>query len=114
MTTYQHHARIQRKIVNMDAQGDRFIVCGWDDCERPGFELYKLLLHDHPVNRGCNRADTISLAAGTGTAHRWVPFCCERHRLYYANAQGVFALRSLEASGRAYGNLPPGSRGTIL
>lgn len=98
----------------MDSGDGRAIVCGWDDCEKPGFELYKLLLHDHPVNRSCRRADAISLEYGSGTAHRWVPFCCERHRLYYANAQGVFAARSIESTGRAYGNLPAGSRGTIL
>ena len=106
--------RIAKYVINLDSGDGRKLVCCWDDCERPGVELHKLLLHDHPVDRGCQAADRISLGAGSGTAHRWAVFCTDRHRLFYANAQGVFARRSIESTGRAYGNLPVGSRGTIL
>ena len=107
-------ARIARKVINLDAGGDRKIVCCWDDCGRDGVELHKLLLHDHDERLGCRAADAKVIPATGHTAHRWAVFCSDRHRLFFANSQGRAALRSIESTGRAYGNLPVGSRGTIL
>jgi hypothetical protein len=90
------------------------MVCGWDDCEKDAYELHKLLEHKHEVTVGCGYADRRSWQATGETAHVWQVFCKEGHRLMWWNATGVQALRSIESTGRAYGNLPVGSRGTIL
>jgi hypothetical protein len=104
--------RIGRYVINLDSGDGRRIVCGWDDCERAGLEMYKQLEHQHPVDRPCGRADQVAHAAGAH-AHCWQVFCSERHRLYWVNATGRNATRSIESTGRAYGNLPVGSRGMI-
>lgn len=90
------------------------MVCGWDDCQRHGLELHKLLEHKHDVRHGCGWADRMAVSHSGETAHVWQVFCSERHRLYWANATGRQALRSIESTGRAYGNLPVGSRGMII
>jgi|SRR5215831_3089679 hypothetical protein len=104
--------RLGRYLIT-GADGHR-IVCGWDDCGRDGLELHKTLEHQHEVTVGCGWADRRALAASGETAHTWQVFCSERHRLYFVNATGRHALRSITSTGRAYGNLPVGSRGTLL
>ena len=105
--------RIGRYVINLDSGDGRKIVCGWDDCTRPGYELYKQLRHDHPVDRPCGVADVTAWRNSGALAHVWHVFCSERHRLFFVNATGRNALRSIESTGRAYGNLPAGSRGII-
>jgi hypothetical protein len=90
------------------------IVCGWDDCDRDGLELYKTLEHRHPVGTPCGAWDRQVSGATDHTAHSWQVFCSHRHQLYWGNATGANAQRSITSTGRAYGNLPVGSRGTIL
>jgi hypothetical protein len=104
--------RIGRYVIT-GVDGHR-MVCGWDDCGRDAYELHKLLEHAHDTRQGCGAADAIAWRACGETAHKWQVFCSDRHRLFWANATGRAALRSLESTGRAYGNLPVGSRGTLL
>jgi hypothetical protein len=90
------------------------MVCGWDDCDRDALELHRVVEHLHDTRQSCIYADAVSIRACGETVHREQRFCSERHRLMWLNATGTAALRSLESTGRAYGNLPVGSRGTIL
>lgn len=99
---------LARRVINHDG-GGRYIVCAWDDCERDGVELHKIRSHEHLRNVSCEDVD-VGAALGR---HITFVFCSERHRLYWLNATGTNATRSLESTGRAYGNLPVGSRGTI-
>lgn len=112
MTTRQVHARIAKKIINMDTQ--RHNVCCWDDCERDSTVLYRHLQHHHPVNWGCAYADQMALSHGANTPHQWFAFCSERHLQYFVNSQGHRALAMIQSQGRAYGNLPVGAKGGIL
>jgi hypothetical protein len=91
-----------RKVINRD--NGRMISCGWDDCERDGYECHKIIWHEHARTIGC--ADPLA-------RHIHYVFCSERHRQMWVNATGTNALRSIESTGRAYGNLPVGSRGMI-
>ena len=80
----REHAVIQKKVINMDHDGDRKVACAWDDCDRDGYELYKCT-----VNYGKpGHSDHIV---------RYV-FCSERHRQFWIHGH------------RAYGKLPPGYR----
>jgi len=74
---------VSKKVVNMDHAGDRFVMCAWDECEKDGYELYKVR-----VNYGTPGAPHILSYV----------FCCERHRQYWIHNH------------RSYGNLPPGYR----
>ncbi len=80
------HARHHRKAVinegdHPDTGGK--ILCGWQDCDRDGYDLYKLV-----VDYG---------RPGRPYVTRYV-FCSERHQAYWA------------WSHRSLGNLPPGLR----
>jgi hypothetical protein len=44
-TTAWQHGIAQKKVFNFDAWDPRAIVCAWLDCENPGYELYKLVVH---------------------------------------------------------------------
>lgn len=79
----REHAIIQKKVINLDHQGDKKVMCAWDDCERDGFDLYKCT-----VNYGKPGYDPQIV--------KYV-FCTERHRQYWINSH------------RKYGNLPSGS-----
>ena len=89
------------------------MVCGWSDCDRPAYESNRALEHQHDTRQSCTHADRVAFAGCGETAHKEHRFCSERHRLMWLNATGRAALRSLESTGRAYGNLPGGSRGII-
>jgi len=57
--------RIHKKVHSHDS--GLWILCAWADCERPGFELYKMRLHD-----GQNIVQFV--------------FCSERHKMLYVNS----------------------------
>lgn len=84
------HARITRKVIIREGeqQGGK-ILCGWDDCEKDG-----VMLHHIAVNQA-KPGFPPSLA-------RYV-FCSDRHKQYWAHSHRL-----------GYGNLPAGSRSTIL
>ena len=116
-TTYQEHARIARKIINMDrgeylGEFSPYLVCLWDECDKAATTLHQKLYCEHDSRVSCQQADNRALSAGANRgAHYMTAFCSQRHLEYWWNATGGRALASLERSGRAYGNLPAGSRG---
>ena len=116
-TTFQQHARLSKKIINLDrgeGLGDvsPYLMCLWDECDRPATSLYQKRYCEHDARTPCQQADARALGAGAGRgAHYMTAFCSQRHLEYWWNATGGRALASLERSGRAYGNLPAGSRG---
>jgi hypothetical protein len=84
---YRRHAVVQRPVINLDStslRDDNHVTCGWDTCERQGYELYKVRIND----------------AAPGYAPRYINyvFCTERHKMYFVN------------STRDCNNLPPGYR----
>lgn len=80
------HAIIEKCVINLDHGGSKHVMCGWDDCENDGFEMYKLR-----INYG--RPET--------PHYVFVVFCCQRHKDYYVEG----SLRDAR-----YGRLPAGSR----
>jgi hypothetical protein len=91
-TTAWRHARLERKVVATEGRGSPVtgtkVFCAWDDCDRDGFELYKVVVNY--AKPGFRPYVT-----------RYV-FCSERHRLFFLNAS------------RDFGNLPAGTRHSLL
>lgn len=83
----REHAVLQKKVINMDHDGDRKVCCAWDECERDGYDSFKVR-----VNYGTPNAPKMV---------RYV-FCTEKHRQYWLN------------STRSYGNAGEGWRRSIL
>ena len=111
-STYQTHARIAKKIINQDNGGGR-IMCMWDDCEQQATTLYQYRECRHDPGRTCDQAETLARGHGDAGAHIWMAFCMERHLLYFRYSGGWRAHQLLAEGGRAYGNLPRGSKGMI-
>jgi hypothetical protein len=87
-TTAHRHAIIQKKVINLDHDGDRHVACAWDTCEKDGFEMYKVVEHEGAP--GYEKRDIAYV------------FCTERHKQYWLH------------STVSCNNLPPGYRGRIL
>jgi hypothetical protein len=45
-TTEWRHAIIQKKVINLDHDGNRNIMCAWSYCEKDGYEMYKIRVRD--------------------------------------------------------------------
>jgi len=115
-TTFQQHARLDRRIINMDraAVGEEqpYGWCLWDECDRYSSTLYRKVWHQHDSRIPCEVADARAIQAGAGSGvHRMTAFCSDRHLKFWWNANGGAALASIDRTGRAYGNLPAGFRG---
>lgn len=102
--------RNSRKVINLDSGTGRPIVCCWDECDRDGTTLYTHVYCRHPPGEGHEHADRRLLAQAGEVAHVKYVFCSQRHLEFFVNAEGANALHSLARTGRAYGNLPAGSR----
>lgn len=103
-TTYQQHARLERKIINMDQNGAK-VLCAWDECDRDGISLHEVRTHEHARNIGCES----SLAK-----HITYPFCSERHKQYWLACTGEMAKHTeARNNGRIAGMLPPGYRTAV-
>lgn len=76
---------VAKKVFN--GMGD-YLLCCWDTCDRPGYELYKIVIHEHKGR--CDQA--------LPENHVNMVFCSERHRQYHANSHND------------NGKLPPGFR----
>lgn len=98
------HAMTHKKVINHD-RGGTFVMCAWDECDRDGYELYKVRTHEHARSISCDS----SLAK-----HISYVFCSQRHLTYWMYCTGENA-RDAEAryNGRIRGMLPPGMRNTI-
>lgn len=66
------HAIVQRKIINLDHDGDRKVACAWDTCERDGYETNKVVTNDS--------------APGYPAKYMTYVFCSERHKQYWLNS----------------------------
>jgi hypothetical protein len=106
-TTYQAHARLQRKIINHDTGGH--IVCMWADCEREAITTYRVLQHRHPHIVNCDLAAHFDPAS-----HIRFAFCSERHLNHFRFDHGPEGHAMLESRGGLFGYLPTGYRGGIL
>jgi hypothetical protein len=101
-TTAHSHAIIQKKAINMDhaANGGtvKFVMCAWDDCERDGYEMYKIVVETGNVKDGHPSRPLTYI------------HCSERHRQYQMQS-----MRQAEAAKHgeflAHGDLPPGYKG---
>lgn len=70
-TTAWEHAIIHKKIINYD-RGGTYVLCAWDTCDKPGYEMYKCVEHD---NKSGYEDKTITYV-----------FCTERHRQYFIHS----------------------------
>ena len=95
------HAMTHKKIINHD-RGGTFVMCAWDECDRDGYELYKVTSHEHAGNSPC----------GSPLAkHIQYVFCGERHKAYWVACTGENAKElAARYNGRQRGMLPPGYR----
>jgi len=93
------HGMVEKKVVNLD-RGGTFVMCAWLDCDRDGYELYKVRQHTHAPNIACHS----SLAS-----HVSFVFCTERHKQYWLACTGEMAKHTeARNNGRVAGMLPPG------
>lgn len=57
-TTAWRHAIIQKKVINRDeggwlastSSGTHYVMCAWSDCEKPGYEMFKVRERTHAPN----------------------------------------------------------------
>lgn len=84
------HALLTRKVIILEGeqQGGK-ILCAWDTCDRDGTMLHHVAVNQAKPGFPRNLA-------------RYV-FCTDRHKQYWQSSQRL-----------GYGNLPAGSRSTIL
>jgi hypothetical protein len=112
-STYQIHARIAKKIINLDREANN--KCCWDDCDKDSLALYVHIQCNHPVGWPCRRAQYIAMTHGEPGAHQRFAFCSERHQAYFVESQGWRATRLAEQNGgRVAGMLPTGSKNLAL
>jgi hypothetical protein len=81
------HARIEKRVINLDHGGSKHVTCAWDDCEKDGVDL-------HMVKINYGKEETPHVVKHV--------FCSEKHKQYWIN------------STRGYGRLPPGFRRSII
>lgn len=70
-TTAWKHAIHQRKVINHD-RGGTYVMCAWDTCEKPGYEMFKCVEHDNANGYEPKRINYV--------------FCSERHRQYFIHS----------------------------
>lgn len=61
------------KVLKGVHQDGTWIRCAWDDCDRQGYELFKVLVHEH-VGMACDEP---------GAEHIAFIFCTEKHKQYH-------------------------------
>ena len=88
-STQWKHAILQKKVINLDHDGNRNVMCAWDTCEKDGYESFKVVKH---------------LGKEKGERTMTYVFCTERHRQYW-----IASMRPGNNN-----NLPPGFRRSIL
>lgn len=78
---------LARKVLS--ASTGNWIPCCWFECEKPGYELYKSVFHEHAKEYPCHHPMS---------QHVNFVFCGERHRQLYLHSHIDM------------GKLPPGYR----
>jgi hypothetical protein len=79
---------LQRKVRSFSS--DNWINCVWFECDKPGYELYKAVFHEHARTMRCDHPQS---------QHINYVFCSERHRQLFLHSH------------IAMGKLPPGYKG---
>lgn len=74
-----------RKVWSYSSE--TWITCCWFECDRPGTELHKAVLHEHITGVPCESGEHVTFI-----------FCSDRHKRLFQNSH------------RDMGNLPPGYR----
>jgi hypothetical protein len=108
---FREHARVEKRVINMDSGDYRYITCAWRECGRDGLEMYKARVHDHAPHIKCD--DYVIRPYGPKgepavfplAKHTFFVFCSHRHLMYWTHSHRPEVLD---------GNLPTGSRGTII
>lgn len=85
MTSWQ--PPVARKVRSLSS--DSWIQCNWFECDRPGYELYKTVVHEHAKELFCEdpRSEHINHI-----------FCSEKHKQLF-----IYSPKKM-------GYLPPGYR----
>lgn len=81
---------VARKVLSFSSE--TWIPCCWFECDKPGYELYKAVFHEHGKTLRCD---------DPRSAHVDFIFCGERHRQLFAHSHVEM------------GKLPPGYRHQI-
>lgn len=68
-TTAWRHAIINRKVINMDHDGTKHVMCAWDTCEKDGIENIHVRVKTH--------------ADGAEERFMHYVFCSEGHKDYW-------------------------------
>lgn len=58
------------KVVHMSGMK---IYCGWDECDKQGYEMYHIVDHEHS-GLPCDHPDA---------THGYMFFCSERHKIWH-------------------------------
>jgi hypothetical protein len=96
--------RIAKYVINNDRGGTK-VVCAWDECDRPGYEMHKVRVHEHAGSADCG---------SPAAKHINYVFCSDRHRMYWLNCTGEMAkVSEARNQGRIMGMLPEGYRGYL-
>lgn len=83
---YPNSSRVLKKVIN--GMGE-VVPCCWFECDKPGYELHKTILHEHAKNMTCDHPMS---------SHVNFVFCGERHRMLFLHSH------------KEMGKLPPGYR----
>lgn len=88
-TSAWRHATLQRKVINLDHDGDRHVMCAWDTCEKDGYENYKVRVKTHADDANTRRR-IVETKAGimllvSDERYMNYVFCSERHKMYWLN-----------------------------
>ena len=73
---------VAKKVWSFSSEN--WITCAWFECTKPGFELYKTILHDHAPGL-CLVGDHVNFV-----------FCGEKHKQFFLHSH------------KDMGKLPPG------
>lgn len=82
------HAIVEKRVINLDHDDGKKVMCAWDTCTNDGYETNKVRVND----------------AAEGYAPKYIQyvFCTERHRQFWIN------------SVHSWGRLPAGFRRSVL
>lgn len=81
---------VAKKVLSFSS--GTWIACAWFECQRPGYELYKAIFHEHARELACD---------SPMSEHVNFIFCSERHKQLFRNSHLTF------------GQLPAGYRKSI-
>lgn len=84
-TTQWQHGIAQKKVINHD-RGGTHVMCAWSDCEKDGYELYKIRVRDS--------------APGQPLKYLYYVFCSEGHKRHWLEELRLIKYREELANGR--------------